>query len=104
MVVAAIRMLLETDLKRVLAYSTISALGILMLLFGMGSPQAVTAGFVYLIAHVCYKGGLFGVAGAVESDTGTRDAASLGGLRQTMPRTAIGAALAAGLMAGIPLF
>jgi multicomponent Na+:H+ antiporter subunit A len=104
MVIGAIRALLETDLKRVLAYSTIGALGILMLLFGMGSAQAVTAGFAYLIAHACYKGALFLVAGAVEHETGTRDVASLGGLRRIMPRTAIGAALAAGSMAGIPLF
>ena len=88
MVIGAIRALLETDLKRVLAYSTISALGILMLLFGMGSPQAVTAGFAYLLAHACYKGALFLVAGAVEHETGTRDVASLGGLRRMMPRTA----------------
>ena len=104
MVVGAFRALLETDLKRVLAYSTISALGILMLLFGMGTAQAVTAGFAYLLAHACYKGALFLVAGAVEHETGTRDVASLGGLRRMMPRTAIGAALAAGSMAGIPLF
>jgi multicomponent Na+:H+ antiporter subunit A len=104
MVSGAIRSLLETDLKRVLAYSTISALGILMLLFGMGSPQAVTAGLVYLLAHACYKGGLFLVAGAVEHETGTRDVAALRGLRRMMPRTAAGAALAAGSMAGIPLF
>ena len=104
MMVGAFRALLETDLKRVLAYSTISALGILMLLFGMGTPQAVTAGFAYLLAHACYKGALFLVAGAVEHETGTRDVASLGGLRRAMPLTAIGAALAAGSMAGIPLF
>jgi multicomponent Na+:H+ antiporter subunit A len=104
MVIGAIRALLETDLKRVLAYSTISALGILMLLFGMGSPQAVTAGLAYLLAHACYKGALFLVAGAVEHETGTRDVASLGGLRRLMPRTAAGAALAAASMAGIPLF
>ena len=97
MVIGAFRALLETDLKRVLAYSTISALGILMLLFGMGSAQAVTAGFAYLLAHACYKGALFLVAGAVEHETGTRDVASLGGLRRMMPRTAVGAALAAGL-------
>ena len=78
-----------------LAYSTISALGVLMLLFGMGTPQAVAAGFVYLLAHACYKGALFLVAGAVEHETGTRDVASLGGLRAAMPVTAIGAALAA---------
>jgi multicomponent Na+:H+ antiporter subunit A len=104
MVIGAFRALIETDLKRVLAYSTISALGILMLLFGMGSAQAVTAGFAYLLAHACYKGALFLVAGAVEHETGTRDVASLGGLRRMMPRTAAGAALAAGSMAGVPLF
>ena len=104
MVIGAVRALVETDLKRVLAYSTISALGILMLLFGMGSPQAVTAGLAYLLAHACYKGALFLVAGAVEHETGTRDVASLGGLRRRMPRTAAAAALAAGSMAGIPLF
>ena len=104
MTIGALRALCETDLKRVLAYSTISALGILMLLFGMGTPQAVAAGFAYLLAHACYKGALFLVAGAVEHETGTRDVALLGGLREAMPVTAIGAALAAGSMAGIPLF
>ena len=104
MVIGAARALLETDLKRVLAYSTISALGILMLLFGTGSPQAVAAGCAYLLAHACYKGALFLVAGAVEHETGTRDVASLGGLHRTMPWTAAGAALAAASMAGIPLF
>ena len=104
MVISAIRAVLETDLKRVLAYSTISALGIMMLLFGLGSPQAVTAGLVYLLAHACYKGALFLVAGAVEHETGTRTVSSLGGLHRMMPRTATGAALAAGSMAGIPLF
>ena len=104
MTLGAVRALFETDLKRVLAYSTISALGILMLLFGAGTPQAVTAGFIYLIAHACYKGALFLVAGAVEHETGTRDVSRLGGLRLAMPLTAIGAALAAGSMAGMPLF
>jgi multicomponent Na+:H+ antiporter subunit A len=104
MTIGAIRALLETDLKRVLAYSTISALGILMLLFGMGSSVAVTAGLAYLLAHAAYKGALFLVAGAIEHETGTRDVAALGGLRRQMPKTAIGAGLAAGSMAGLPLF
>jgi multicomponent Na+:H+ antiporter subunit A len=98
------RALLETDLKRVLAYSTISALGVLMLLFGIGTPQAATAGLVYLLAHACYKGALFLIAGAVEHETGTRAVTELGGLRRTMPVTAAAAALAAVSMAGIPLF
>ena len=104
MTLGALRALFETDLKRVLAFSTISALGVLMLLFGMGTPGAVVAGFAYLLAHACYKGALFLVAGAVEHETGTRDVASLGGLRRAMPVTAAAAALAAGSMAGIPLF
>ena len=104
MIIGALRALVETDLKRVLAYSTISALGILMLLFGIGTPQAVGAGFAYLLAHACYKGALFLIAGAVEHETGTRDVAQLGGLRRAMPLTALAAALAAGSMAGIPFF
>ena len=103
MVGGSYRALLETDLKRVLAYSTISALGVLMLLFGIGTPQAATAGLVYLLAHACYKGALFLVAGAVEHETGTRDVRELGGLRGTMPVTAVAAALAALSMAGVPL-
>jgi multicomponent Na+:H+ antiporter subunit A len=104
MIVGAVRALLETDLKRILAYSTISALGILMLLFGAGTSEAAVAAVVYLVAHACYKGALFLVAGAIDHETGTRDVTLLGGLRRAMPRTAAGGALAAGSMAGIPLF
>jgi multicomponent Na+:H+ antiporter subunit A len=104
MVVGAVRAMIETDLKRILAYSTISALGILMLLFAIGTPAAVTAGLVYLFAHACYKGALFLVAGAVEHETGARDVSVLAGLSRTMPATALAAGLAAASMAGIPLF
>ena len=104
MIVGAVRATMETDLKRVLAYSTISALGILMMLFGIGTPAAATAGLLYLVAHACYKGALFLVAGAVEHETGARDVSVLGGLRRTMPATALAAGLSAASMAGIPLF
>jgi multicomponent Na+:H+ antiporter subunit A len=104
MVVGAGRAMIETDLKRVLAYSTISALGILMLLFAIGTPAAATAGLAYLLAHACYKGALFLVAGAIEHETGTRDVAMLAGLRRAMPATTLAAGLAAASMAGIPLF
>ena len=100
MIVGAVRAMLETDLKRVLAYSTISALGILMLLFAGGTPEAVTAGLIYLLAHACYKGALFLVAGAVEHETGTRDVSRLAGLRRAMPMTALAAGIAAASMAG----
>jgi multicomponent Na+:H+ antiporter subunit A len=104
MIVGAWRALLETDLKRVLAYSTVAALGVLMSLFGAGTTTAVTAGLVYLIAHACYKGALFLVAGAVEHETGTRDVKALCGLNSTMPATSVAAALAALSMLGVPLF
>jgi len=97
------RAMRETDLKRILAYSTIAALGVLMLLLGIGTAQAITAALLYLVAHACYKGALFLVAGAVEHGTGTRDVAALGGLRRSMPRTALAASLAAVSMAGVPL-
>ena len=104
MVGGAYRAVTETDLKRVLAYSTIGALGVLTLLLGIGTRAAVAASLVYLLAHACYKGALFMVAGAVEHETGTRDAAALGGLRHSMPLTAVAAVLAATSMAGAPLF
>ena len=104
MIGGAYRAILETDLKRVLAYSTISALGVLMLLLGIGTEEAIAASLVYLLAHACYKGSLFLVAGAVEHETGTRDVLALGGLRRRMPRTALAAALAGASMAGVPLF
>jgi multicomponent Na+:H+ antiporter subunit A len=104
MVIGAVRAIAETDLKRILAYSTISALGIMILLFGLGTAQAVAAGLVYLIAHACYKGALFLVAGAIEHETGTRDVSGLAGLRRAMPATALAAGVAAASMAGIPLF
>ena len=88
MVGGAYRAVLETDLKRVLAYSTISALGVLMLLLGIGTRDAVVASLTYLLAHACYKGALFLVVGAVEHQTGTRDVTELGGLRHRMPVTA----------------
>jgi multicomponent Na+:H+ antiporter subunit A len=103
MIVGAVRAMVETDLKRVLAYSTISALGILMLLFGSGTPAGVTAGLAYLLAHACYKGGLFLVAGAIEHETRSRDMSALAGLARVMPMTALAAALAAASMAGVPL-
>jgi multicomponent Na+:H+ antiporter subunit A len=104
MVLGAWRAVAETDLKRVLAYSTVSALGLIMFLLGVGTKDAVTAALVYLIAHACYKGALFLVAGTLEHETGTRDVTDLGGLRHSMPITALAGTLAACSMAGIPLF
>jgi multicomponent Na+:H+ antiporter subunit A len=103
MVVGAYRSLQETDLKRILAYSTVSALGLLMMLLGMGSAEAIAAALVYLVAHAGYKGALFLIAGAIDHETGIRDVTRLRGLQRAMPVTAIAGGIAALSMAGVPL-
>jgi multicomponent Na+:H+ antiporter subunit A len=92
--------LYQTDLKRLLAFSTISALGVLTMLLGIGTHHALEAMVVFLLAHALYKGALFMVAGAIEHETGTRDVEKLGGLRRAMLISAAVAALAAVALAG----
>ena len=103
MLVGAYRSVQETDLKRILAYSTLSALGVLTMLLGVGTGEAIIAALVYLVAHAGYKGALFLVAGAIDHETGTRDISALAGLRRTMPITALAGGVAALSMAGLPL-
>jgi multicomponent Na+:H+ antiporter subunit A len=100
MLLGGVLALYQTDLKRMLAYSTISALGMLVLLLGLGTAGALVAAVVFLLAHALYKGALFMVAGALDHETGTRDVERLGGLRRTMPITAAIAGLAAVSLAG----
>jgi multicomponent Na+:H+ antiporter subunit A len=105
MVIGAWLALQQTDLKRILAYLTVSALGILVMLLGLGTPEASKAAIVFLLAHALYKGALFLVVGAVDHKTGSRDVNQLGGLGRVMPLTATAAILAAWSMAGlIPAF
>lgn len=92
----------QTDLKRILAYSTVSALGMLVFLLGVGTDVALKAMLVMLMAHAVYKGALFMVAGSVDHATGTRDVTNLGGLRRAMPLTAAAAVIAGLSMAGLP--
>ena len=101
MVLSALLAFKQTDLKKLLAYSTLSVLGTLVMLLGIGSKLAIKAFFIYLIAHSLYKGALFLVAGTLDHETGTRDAAKLGGLRKPMPLTTLTAALASLSMMGI---
>jgi multicomponent Na+:H+ antiporter subunit A len=103
MAVGAYRAVQETDLKRILAYSTLSALGVLTMLLGVGTREAIAAALVYLVAHAGYKGALFLVAGAIDHEAGTRDISVLAGLRRTMPITALAGGAAAMSMAGVPL-
>lgn len=94
----------QTDLKLQLAYTTVSSLGLLVLLTGFGSPYAVEAAALYLVAHSLFKGGLFLVAGIIDHETGTRDITRLGGLRKAMPLTFAAALAAAISMGGLPPF
>ncbi|HZF75259.1 MAG TPA: hydrogen gas-evolving membrane-bound hydrogenase subunit E [Acetobacteraceae bacterium] len=100
----AVLALRETDLKRVLAYTTVTALGTLTMLIGVAPELSATAAVTFLLVHALYKAALFLIAGIVDHETGTRDASALGGLRAAMPWTATAAVLAAFSMAGLPPF
>lgn len=99
--VAAVR---QTDLKQALAYTTLMALGTLVLFLAAPGGYAITAAATFLVVHSFYKASLFLMIGCVDHRTGTRDAGQLGGLAGKMPLTALAAALAALSMAGIPPF
>jgi multicomponent Na+:H+ antiporter subunit A len=102
MLIGAFLSLRQVDLKRILAYSTISSLGTLVFLLGLDNPLAVQAAVVFLLVHSLYKGALFLIAGIIEHETGTRNITDLGGLRLKMPIVALAAGLAVLSMAGIP--
>ncbi|MDK8463656.1 putative monovalent cation/H+ antiporter subunit A [Marinobacter sp. SS13-12] len=92
----------STGIKKVLAYSTIMALGTLTMLIGVGTELALTAFICFLVAHSLYKGALFMIAGALDHETGTKDITRMGGLKKAMPVTAVIACLAALSLAGLP--
>ncbi len=93
----------QTDLKRVLAYSTVSHLGLITLLFGLNSPLAAVAGVFHIMNHATFKASLFMAAGVVDHETGTRDIRRLSGLMRYMPYTGTLALVASAAMAGVPL-
>ena len=105
MLIGGWRALRETDSKLVLAHSTVSQLGLLTVLFGIGSPYATYAGVAHLVAHAIFKAGLFLGVGVIDHELGTRDVSKIGAARRAVPVSvvAIGACLLS--MAGIiPLF
>jgi NADH:ubiquinone oxidoreductase subunit 5 (subunit L)/multisubunit Na+/H+ antiporter MnhA subunit/multisubunit Na+/H+ antiporter MnhB subunit len=105
MVVGAYLGLKQNDLKALLAYSTVSQLGALMMLIGFDNPDAFKALIIGILAHALYKCALFLIAGIVDHETGTRDLRRLGGIGREMPYTLAVGTLAALSMAGlIPLF
>ena len=104
MVYTAFQVLFKTDLKGVLAYSTLSALGILVFLIGMGTPESLLAAAMFIIAHALYKATLFLITGIIDHETHTRDVTILSGLRRVMPLVALSGLLAAFSNAGFPPF
>jgi multicomponent K+:H+ antiporter subunit A len=93
----------QHDIKGLLAYSTISHLGLITLLFGMSTPLAVVAGLFHILNHAVFKASLFMAAGIIDHETGSRDMRRLGGLRKYMPMTSALAIVASLAMAGIPM-
>jgi multicomponent Na+:H+ antiporter subunit A len=102
MLIGGAMSLRERDLKRILAYSTVGALGFMVLLVGTGTVVGASAAMALLLAHALYKGALFLITGAIDHETGSRDVDRLAGLRRVMPFTALAAGLAALSMAGVP--
>ena len=102
MVIAACIALFKDDLKGLLAYSTVSHLGFLTMLFGIGTPMAALVGVFHIINHATFKAALFMNAGIVDHEAGTRDIKRLGGLFSLMPIAGTLAVVAGLSMAGIP--
>jgi multicomponent Na+:H+ antiporter subunit A len=91
----------QTDLKRLLAYATVSSLGTLVFLIGLDIPLSLEAALIYLMAHALYKAPLFLATGAIDHSTGERNLLGLGGLFGRMPLVALATILAALSMAGM---
>lgn len=104
LLVGAVIALFKHDLKGLLAYSTISHLGLITALFGIGTPLAAVAGVFHIINHAIFKAGLFMAAGIIDHECGTRDMRRINGLWKYMPQTALLAMVASAAMAGVPLF
>lgn len=102
-VLGAFIAIFQQDLKGLLAYSTISHLGLITVLLGLNSPLAAVAAIFHMLNHATFKASLFMAAGIIEHETGARDIRRLSGLFNYMPITATAAIVAASAMAGVPL-
>lgn len=102
MLYAAFHSIFRSDMKAILAYSTIAALGVLVFLIGMGSSSALQAAAVFILVHALYKATLFLITGIVDHETHSRNILQLAGLRKVLFPVAIAGALAAISNAGIP--
>jgi len=103
LLIGAFTALFRHDLKGLLAYSTISHLGLITALAGIGTPLAIIAAIFHIVNHAVFKASLFMAAGIIDHETGTRDMRRLSGLARMMPITATLAIIASAAMAGVPL-
>ena len=103
MLIGAVIALFRDELKALLAFSTVSHLGLVTMLLGFGTPLAAVAGVFHIINHATFKAALFMNAGIVDHEVGSRDLRHLGGLAALMPVTATMGTVAAASMAGVPL-
>jgi multicomponent Na+:H+ antiporter subunit A len=102
LVIGAVMAYGQTDLKRLLAFTTVSGLGTLTLLVGISTELAAQAAMIFLLVHALYKAALFLGVGTLDHETGTRDLRRLGGLARALPLTAAAVAISAVSMAGLP--
>ncbi|TXL63876.1 monovalent cation/H+ antiporter subunit A [Zeimonas arvi] len=103
LLIGAFIAIFQHDLKGLLAYSTISHLGLITVLIGIGTPLAIVAAIFHILNHATFKASLFMAAGIIDHETGTRDLRVLRGLRHQLPITAALAIVASAAMAGVPL-
>ncbi len=101
MIIGAVFALQRNDIKELLAYSTVSQLGLLVATIGIGTKYALTAAALHVIAHALFKSSLFMSAGVIDKQSGTRDLREIAGLGRSKPLTGITVALGALSMAGI---
>jgi NADH:ubiquinone oxidoreductase subunit 5 (subunit L)/multisubunit Na+/H+ antiporter MnhA subunit len=103
LLVGGLYAMVQSDLKRLLAFSTVSQIGYMVLGLGLSTPLGIAAGLLHCLNHGLFKGGLFLCAGAVQRATGTKDMDRLGGLARRMPTTTALWLVVAGSVAGVPL-
>lgn len=103
LLLGAFAAMFQNDLKGLLAYSTISHLGLITLLLGLNSPLAAVAAVFHILNHATFKASLFMAAGIIDHESGTRDIRRLSGLFRLLPYTATLAMVASASMAGVPL-
>ncbi|MEO0093938.1 MAG: monovalent cation/H+ antiporter subunit D family protein [candidate division WOR-3 bacterium] len=104
MIIGVLLQLGQNDIKRLLAYCSISQIGYVLLGFGLGTPLGILGGFFHLINHAVFKAGLFLTSGAIEYATGTRDINKLGGLNKKMPWTSVFWYIGSFTASGVPPF